>query len=107
MKGKTVGLRSGTALVPKAKTPGKKGSLRVAAVQMRFAQTIPENLQRIDQATAAAAKDGVDVILFPECATTGYACDFGTIDAAELRDAIQTLGFMAAHHQVQMLVGSP
>lgn len=107
MKGDTVGLRPGTALVPKAKTPGKKGSLRVAAVQMRFAQTIPENLQRIDQATAAAAKDGVDVILFPECATTGYACDFGTIDAAELRDAIQTLGSMAAHHRVQMLVGSP
>jgi predicted amidohydrolase len=107
MKGKTVGLRPGTALVPVAKTPGKTGSLRVAAVQMRFAQTTAENLHRIGQATAAAAKDGVDVILFPECATTGYACDFGTLDSAPLGDAIRSLGSMAALHRVQMLVGSP
>ena len=107
MNFRTHGLHPKPAVVPGAAPQAVARSLRVAAVQMRFARTLPENLERIREATAEASKAGVDVILFPECATTGYGCDFATLDAGSLADAIRTLGSTAAHHRVQMLVGSP
>lgn len=53
--------------------------LRVAAVQMIFADSIAGNLEKIERAVIKAAADGADAALFPECATTGYACDFGAL----------------------------
>src|SRR6185437_778472 len=50
----------------------KPAKLQVAAVQMKFRSTIHENVQRIVEAIHSAARDGADVILFPECAITGY-----------------------------------
>ena len=46
--------------------------LRVAAVQMKFAPTIAENLAKTEQLLGEAARRA-DVVLLPECATTGYA----------------------------------
>lgn len=84
-----------------------KRTLRVAAVQMRFAPTIEGNLEAIEAAVGRAAARGADAVLFPECAVTGYACDFRALRPAALRDAVRALGALARRRRVNLLVGSP
>ena len=48
---------------------------RVAAVQIKFARMIEENVAAIDAAVRQAARRRADVVLFPECAVTGYGYD--------------------------------
>lgn len=81
--------------------------LRVAAVQMIFADSISGNLEKIARAAAAASKAGADAVLFPECATTGYAGDFRALDPAEVRTALQAVGRTAGRLRLNLLVGSP
>lgn len=81
--------------------------LRVAVVQLIFADSIRGNLAKIERAAIRAAKDGADAVLFPECATTGYACDFSVLEPAALRRALRAVAAVAAEQQVNLLVGSP
>ena len=81
--------------------------LRVAAVQMTFADSLSGNLDKIERATAEAAETGADAVLFPECATTGYAFDFGSLESAALRQALRAVATVAARLHVHLLVGSP
>jgi predicted amidohydrolase len=82
-------------------------TLRVAAAQMRFAPTIEGNLAAIDSAVGRAAARGADAVLLPECAVTGYACDFRAIRRDRLRGAILSVGALARRHRVNVLAGSP
>ena len=43
---------------------------------MKFRATIADNVEFISAAIAKAARANCDVVLFPECATTGYNIDF-------------------------------
>jgi predicted amidohydrolase len=81
--------------------------LCVAAVQMIFADSLSGNLEKIELAATHAADAGADVVLFPECATTGYAYDFATLKPAELRGALRAVATIAAKLHVHLLVGSP
>jgi predicted amidohydrolase len=45
--------------------------------------------------------------LFPECATTGYAFDFASLRPVTLRQALRSVGAIAAKLEVNLLVGSP
>ena len=81
--------------------------LRVAAVQMTFADSIQGNLDKIESAAIRAAKEGADAVLFPECATTGYAYDFGRLKPAALRQTLHKVAAVAARLRVNLLVGSP
>lgn len=81
--------------------------LRVAAVQMVFAPSLEENLESIARAMDEVAAAGVDVVLFPECATTGYAGSFANLDCRVLKSALETLSTLAARHRIHLLVGSP
>ncbi len=81
--------------------------MRLAAVQMRFAPTIAGNLSKIATALAAAARRGADAVLFPECATTGYAFDFRKLRPEDIRDALAAVGRLARTHHTNVLVGSP
>jgi predicted amidohydrolase len=74
---------------------------------MVFADSIPGNLEKIEDAATTAAKAGADAVLFPECATTGYACDFGALKPAALRQALRAVSAVAARLRVNLLVGSP
>jgi len=86
---------------------GKQKNLRVAAVQMIFADSIDGNLEKIEQAAIQAAAGDADAVLFPECATTGYACDFGALKPAAIRQALRSVSTVAAKHRINLLVGSP
>ena len=93
--------------MPPRNRPRPAARLRVAAVQMKFAPTIAGNLARIEAALRTAARRTADAVLFPECATTGYACDFGTLDRRELRAALAQVGAWAAQRRMNFLIGSP
>ncbi len=91
-----------------SKVPNSKPkSLRVAAVQMIFADSIAGNLEKIERAAIKAAADGADAVLFPECATTGYACDFGALKPSAIRRALRSVAAIAARLRINLLVGSP
>jgi predicted amidohydrolase len=81
--------------------------LRVAAVQMKFGPTIRDNLIKIERAIQLAARQNADAILFPECATTGYTCDFSALSPKDLAQAHSTLSCWAARHRLNVLIGSP
>ena len=85
----------------------KRKSLRIAAVQMIFAGSIAGNLEKIEHAATQAAADGADAVLFPECATTGYACDFGALKPAAIRQVLRSVAAVAARLEINLLVGSP
>jgi len=85
----------------------KPTTLRVAAVQMIFAGSMAGNLEKIEQAACVAAAEGADAVLFPECATTGYAYDFRALRPSELRQTLHAIAAMAAKLRVHLLVGTP
>ncbi|HVY70561.1 MAG TPA: carbon-nitrogen hydrolase family protein [Verrucomicrobiae bacterium] len=84
-----------------------KSRLHVAAAQMKFAPTIDENLARIEAALHRAAARGADAILFPECATTGYAYPFETLNRGQIREALLAVGTLAAKYGIHVLLGTP
>ena len=89
-----------------ARAQAKAKRLRVAAVQMKFAPSIAENLAKIERAVQQAARRGADAVLFPECATTGYACDFAGLRPKEITAALEAVADLAARCRINLLVGS-
>lgn len=82
-------------------------SLRVAAAQLKFRSTIRENVRSIESVVRRAASRAADVVLLPECATTGYAIDFRQLDRSELRDALLEIGSLAGKYGIYVLAGTP
>jgi predicted amidohydrolase len=81
--------------------------MRIAAVQMKFAPTIPGNLAKIAAALDRARRRKADAVLFPECAITGYSCEFGRLRPPEIRDAIRVVRALAREAKTNVLVGTP
>src|SRR5262245_59141298 len=84
-----------------------KSVLRVAAVQMKFRQTLMENVQLIRGFIARAALAGIDAILFPECALTGYNVDFRQLAQGAVEDGLEAVGSVAREHHCYVLIGAP
>jgi predicted amidohydrolase len=74
---------------------------------MRFAPDIPGNLAKIGAALARASRARVHAALFPECALTGYRCDFRSLRPDEIRDALSIVGGLARAHRMNVLLGTP
>ena len=85
----------------------KNQQLVVAAAQMKFRDSVAGNLSHITATIAAAARQGADVILFPECAVTGYHGDFGRISRVDIEAALKVVAHTARATQCHVLVGSP
>ena len=62
---------------------GEVLSLKVAAVQMRSSRSLEENLSRITNSIHQCASRGARVVVFPECALSGYYGDTVTTLSAE------------------------
>lgn len=84
-----------------------RGRLRVAAYQMKFDPTLEGNLGKMESAIHQASRRNADVILFPECATTGYAVDFSALKPAVIREAVRAVSAMARRHGMHVLFGTP
>src|SRR5688572_12281760 len=82
-------------------------TLRIAAVQMKFRRTIPENVEVISRFIAPAARQNIDAVLFPECALTGYNVDFRRFGRDEIENGLKAVADAARTHRCNVLLGSP
>jgi len=81
--------------------------LKVAVAQLKFRRTVPENIALICRSISDAARAGSNVVLFPECALTGYNVDFHRVARAEVEQALSAVADAARAHRCHVLVGSP
>lgn len=85
----------------------KTKRLVVAVAQMKFRAAISDNVTWITQTILDAAKGGADAILFPECAVTGYHCDFASVPPTQVETALGAIAQAARAARCHVLVGSP
>lgn len=84
--------------------------LHVAAAQLKFRRTLPENVELIRRYIADASDAsgaGSDVVLFPECALTGYNVDFRKLARDEIENGLKAVSDSARAHRCHVLIGSP
>jgi predicted amidohydrolase len=79
----------------------------VAAAQMKFGPDIAGNVEWICGVIESAAGQRVDIVLFPECAVTGYNCDFAAVSRAEVEAAVATIRGVIKNAGCNVLVGCP
>jgi predicted amidohydrolase len=79
----------------------------VAAAQMKFREAIADNVAWIAEVIHSSAKAGADVILFPECAVTGYNRAFDAVSPPEVDAALESIARAARAARCYVLVGSP
>lgn len=84
-------------------------SLRVAAVQMRSTRDLKENIEKTRKHIEKCAKDGVRVVVFPECSVTGYfdKAFMQAITAEQLKDAERQIADACRQHKIYAIVGMP
>ena len=85
----------------------KRKTWRVAAMQMVFQRTTAENTAALVEGIADAARQGADVVLFPECATTGYGGALESLDATTVDQSLGLVSRAAREHGCNVLVGTP
>ena len=87
-----------------AGTPTK---LKVAVVQMRSSRNLADNLSRITNSISQCAQKGARVVVFPECALSGYFEDAVTnLSAAQITSAEQQLAEVCRQAGVYGIIGS-
>ena len=85
----------------------KANVLQIAAAQVKFRRTLPENVALICRFISQAARRGSDAVLFPECALTGYGMDFHKLARDEIENGLKAVADAARAHQCNVLIGSP
>jgi len=84
--------------------------LYVGAAQMAIGASIDENLDRIIEYMRRGAEQGLEVMVFPEAALTGYSPSIGRGRAPEewssIREALKTIGQACAELGLWSIVGS-
>jgi predicted amidohydrolase len=83
--------------------------LRVAAVQMRSTRDLASNLRKIEMHIGHCAEDGARVVVFPECALTGYFDNdyMRAVSAEQLAEAEKRIAEACRNHAVCAIVGTP
>src|SRR5436309_2464026 len=85
----------------------KRTKLQIAAVQMEFRPTIDQNVEQIVERIHSATRAGADVILFPECAVTGYRRDFKGLTPVRVSQGCAEVARAAREARCNVLLGSP
>ena len=110
------GVVSAPIAIPVAEPLAVRAALLSTGVRVAAAQFAPNlgdidgNVARIERLMAEAARNGASLIVFPECAITGYNfADRASAMASALSedgDAIQSLVRRCRSHQVECTVGA-
>ncbi len=88
--------------------PSSETEIRVAAVQFDPHKTVRENTTVIVEYLEKCAKDSVRVVVFQECATTGYTNEaIERATAQELQDAEKRIAQACQKYNVYAVVGTP
>jgi predicted amidohydrolase len=74
---------------------------------MKFRASVGDNVSWMTEVIRSSARSGADAILFPECAVTGYNCDFASVTPLEIGAALQAIASAARAARCYVLVGSP
>ena len=74
---------------------------------MKFRPSVDENVEQIVHRIHTSARAGVDVILFPECALTGYRREFPGLDRGSVNQGCAAVARAAREARCHVLVGSP
>lgn len=85
----------------------KTSRLVVVAAQMKFRAAVADNVCWITEVIHSSAATGAQLILFPECAVTGYNLDFATVSPSQVRAGLQAIARAARAAHCHVLVGSP
>lgn len=84
------------------------GNITVSAVQMRTNCTLEENTKKICRYIQDLAAAETQVVVFPECAITGYeGLDFRAMDPGPVVKAQKTVAEACKKAQVWAIVGTP
>ena len=83
-------------------------TLTIAAVQMRSSRDLQENVTAIASRIRTCASNGADVVVFPECALSGYFEDaIAQLTSEQLTRAEEALAHACREADVYAIVGSP
>ncbi len=74
---------------------------------MKFRRSVADNVEWITHTIRQVAQDGVKAVLFPECAVTGYICDFADLHEETVRQAMLAISVSARSARCSVLVGCP
>lgn len=84
--------------------------MKIGIYQFAIANNIQENITHIELAAAQAAKKGVELLLLPECALTGYPnadpYTIREIDFKEVEHAVSYLEKLAADNDLSIVAGT-
>ncbi len=84
--------------------------MKIGAYQFRVNGNITYNFQKMKQAILQAANNGIRVLVFPECALTGYPprdmTNSAEVDFAKVHACCDELGRLAILHDMYLIVGS-
>ena len=81
--------------------------LKVAAVQMRSTRNLTDNLAHITKSIHECARSGTRVVVFPECALTGYFEDTATsVTSEQLAQAEKQISDTCREAGIYAIVGS-
>jgi predicted amidohydrolase len=82
-------------------------SLKVAAIQLRSSRNLSDNLSRITNSIHDCARQGARVVVFPECALTGYFEDMVTnLSAVQITTAAEQVAEACRQIGVYGIVGT-
>jgi predicted amidohydrolase len=82
--------------------------IKIAAAQMACSRRIVDNVGRIRQLIAEAARQGADIVVLPELAVTGYrAEDILAASRSDLDDAVRQIRSEARLRGIYVVVGMP
>ncbi len=99
-------------LLSKGIIDSQKGgkAMRIGAYQFKICGNISNNMANIVEAIQIAADEEIRLLVFPECALTGYPPrdieSSKKLDFAELSKSIEELQSMAKNYDMFLLVGS-
>jgi len=82
--------------------------LTVACVQMRWDQPLDRNLDHCRRMLRQAGREGVDLVVFPECALTGYRLDYlAGLSQPEIEKAIDAVKRATKRAGCVAILGTP
>ncbi len=85
-------------------------TMKIAAYQFAVTNNLDQNMKQIQKALLQASHMGVKLLVFPECALTGYPPrdlkNSSSVSFHELASAFQKLEKLSADYAIHLIVGT-